>query len=154
MKDIFSDWFATIYDRVFNIFNNDFQEPVFQYFFDSGFYIALGVIFTLVPLALMAIFYFWWKYPYGKWWHWLIWCAITTLLVLGGTFGYANHFIIGSDAQEMITCYNVPECSDYIKGLPIEYAKANAFLALIVGFIGSLILKQFKFSKVQTHLPF
>ena len=100
----------------------------------------------------MAVFYYLWKYPSVKWWHWLIWYVITTLVVYGWTFGYANQFINASDAQEMITCYNVQECADYIKGLPMEYAKANVFLSLIVGFVGSLILKQF--SKVQTHLPF
>lgn len=152
MKDLFSDWFSTIYDRWFDIFNPDFQDPVFQYFFDSGFYIMIGLIFLFVSLALMAIFYYLWIYPYGKLWHWLIWYVITTLVVFGWTFGYANQFIIASNAQEMITCYNVQECSDYIKGLPMEYAKANAFLSLIVGFIGSMIMKQF--SKVQPHLPF
>jgi hypothetical protein len=152
MPNFLSDWFGFIYDRVFNIYNVNFQTPVFQYFFDSGFYVKLGLIFIFIPLVLMAIFYFFWKYPYGKWLHWLIWYVVTILVVLGGTFGYANQFINASNAQEMITCYNVHECAEYIKGLPMEYAKTNAFLGLIVGFIGSLILKQF--SKVQTHLPF
>lgn len=152
MREIFSDWFATIYDRWFNIFNPDFQSPVFQYLLDSGFYIMIGLIFLVVPLALMAIFYILWKYPYGKWWHWLIWYVIVTLVVFGWTFGYANQFINDSNAQEMIICYNVQECADYIKELPMKYAKANIILSLIVGFLGSLILKQF--SKVQTHLPF
>lgn len=152
MKELFSDFFATIYDRGFDIFNPNFQTPVFQYLFDSGFYIMIGLIFILTPLAFMAVFYYLWKYPYGKFWHWLIWYFITTLVVFGWTFGYANQFINDSNAQEMITCYNVQECADYIKGLPMEYAKANVFLSLIVGFVGSLILKQY--SKVQPHLPF
>jgi len=152
MKESFSELFATIYDRWFNIFNPDFQDPVFQYFFDSGFYIVLGLIFIFVPLALMAMFYRAWKYPYGRWWHWLIWYVFTLLVVFGWTFGYANSFILGSNANEMTLCYNVQECTDFINSLPLEYAKANAFLCLITGFIGSLILKQF--SKVQTHLPF
>ena len=152
MPRFLSDWFAAIYDRVFNIFNPDFQTPVFQYFFDSGFYVWLGVIFIFVPLILMAVFYYAWRYPYGRWWHWLIWYVCTILIVFGWTYGYANSYINGSNAQEMIQCYNVQECADYIKKLPLEYAKANAFLGIIVGFIGSLILKQR--SKVQTHLPF
>jgi len=152
MPSFLSDWFATIYDRVFSIFNPDFQDPVFQYFFDSGFYVMLGAIFIFIPLVLMAIFYYAWHYPYARWWHWLIWVAITILLVFGCTYGYANTFIINSNAQEMMNCYNVQECSDYINSLPLEYAKANIILSMIVGFLGSLILKQW--SKVQTHLPF
>lgn len=152
MKDIFSDWFATIYERLFSIFNADYQDPVFQYLFDSGFYIMLGVIFIFVPLALMALFYYVWHYPYSRWWHWLIWFAITILIVFGCTFGYANTFILGSNAPEMVPCFNVQVCSDYINGLPLEYAKANIILGMILGFIGSLILKQW--SKVQTHIPF
>lgn len=152
MKEPISDFFATIYDSWFNIFNPDFQSPVFVYFFDSGFYIKIGLIFLLIPLVLMFVFYYLWRYPYGKWWHWLIWYVITILVVFDWTFGYANKFINASNAQEMITCYNVQACADYIKGLPMEYAKANLFLSIIVAIFWSLILKQF--SKVQTHLPF
>ena len=152
MKELISEWFATIYDRLFNIFHPDFQSPVFQYLLDSGFYIMIGLISLLIPFSLMAVFYYLWKYPYGKWWQWLIWYFIIVWVVFGWTFGYANQFINASDAQEMIPCYNVQACADYIKGLPIEYAKANIFLSLIVGFFCSLILKQF--SKVQPHLPF
>lgn len=152
MPDFLSDSFGFIYDRVFEIYSENFQTPVFQYFFDSGFYVMLGMIFIFVPLLLMAAFYYFCKYPYGKWWHWLLWFFIIIIVVFGWTFGYANTFILNSNEQEMITCNGVQECSDYIKGLPLEYAKANAILSLFVSFIGSLILK--RFSKIQTHLPF
>ena len=66
----------------------------------------IGMIFIFIPLVLMVLFYYVWPYPYGKWWHWLIWFVITILIVFGCTFGYANSFILGSNAQEMINCFN------------------------------------------------
>lgn len=152
MSDLISKWFGTIYDRWFNIFNPDFQTPVFQYFIDSGFYIRIGLIFIFVPLIFMSLFYFIFKYPYARWWHWALCYLIASLIVFGWTFGYATQFIIASNAQDMIYCLQVKECNDYVQGLPLEYAKANVILSLIVGFIGSMVLKQF--SKVQAHLPF
>ena len=152
MKQLFSEWFGFIYDRLFNIYNPDFHSPVFQYFYDSGFYIRLGALFILIPLVLMAVFYFLWKYPYGKWWHWLIWFILSILVVLGLTFGYANQFINDSNATEMLMCYDVQECASYINALPMEYAVANIFLGVLVGLIVSILFKQW--SKVQAHLPF
>lgn len=143
--------FGTIYDRVFNIYSTDFPV-IFSYFFKNGFYIMLGMIFILIPLTFFTIFYYLWMYPYGRWWHWLIWLFISLSVVFGCTFGYANSFILNSNAPDMISCYNLQQCSDYVNTLPIQYAKANFILSIISGFIWSLILKQF--SKVQTHLPF
>jgi len=149
---MFSQLFGAIYDTIFGIFNVNFHVPVFKFFFESGFYIWLGLIFIMVPLAFMFVFYYLWFYPYGQWWHWLILFVIAILVVFGTTYGYSRSFILGSNAPEMIGCYNVPACSDYIQSLPMKYAWVNTILGIVVGFISSLLLKQG--SKVQTHLPF
>ena len=149
---VFSQWFGYIYDTVFNIFHPDFQDSVFWYFFESGFYVKLGLIFILIPLGFMSVFYYLCYYPYGRWWHWLILLVIAILVVFGTTYGYSRSFILGSNAQEMTLCYNVEECSEYIQALPMKYAWVNTILGSLIGFIGSLLLKQG--SKVQTHLPF
>lgn len=150
--DFFSDGFGWIFDTLFGIFKTEFQSPVFQYFLDSDFYTNLGLIFILTPLIMFVLFYYGWRYPYGKWWHWLIWYIIILIIVYGGTFFYAREFILSSNSQEMIACYDVEQCAKYIKNLHFEYAKANTICSAVVGFLGSLVLKQF--SKVQTHLPF
>jgi hypothetical protein len=99
------------------------------------------------------LFYYLWKYPYGKLWHWLVWMALTVLIVFGTTYGIANTEILGSDNQALNEAIADAGTgyAGYAASLPLKYALANSLLALIIGFIYSLIMKQF--SKIQIHLP-
>ena len=149
MKEIF----GSIYDSLFGIFNNDFFL-VFQHLFDNGGYIKLGLSFILIPLVFWLVFYYLWKYPYAKIWHWLIWLLISIVTVIGITYAIANTEIFNSNNQALneaiadeSTGYEA-----YVSSLPMKYALVNSLLAAIIGFIYSLFLKQF--SKIQIHLPF
>jgi len=138
---------------LFGIFNN-LYFLIFQHLYDNGGYIKLGLSFILIPLVCWVLFYYLWKYPYGKLWHWLVWLAVTVLIVFCAAYGIANTEILGSDNLALNEA--IADAStgygDYAATLPLKYAMANSLLALIIGFIYSLIMKQF--SKIQLHLPF
>lgn len=148
-----NDFFATIYENYLNIYNSDF-DVIFQTLFDSSSYLSFGLIFIIVPLVFFFFFYFIWKYPYGKLLHWFIALLITFLVVALSTVGVANNEIFSSNNPELINLINNHETGydQYAKALPLKYALWNSIFGAILGFIYSLILKQF--SKIQIHLPF
>lgn len=149
MKDIF----ATIYETWFQLYDSQFSS-IFDTLYNAGGYIMFGLSFILIPLFLWLLFYYVWNYPYGKFWHWLVWLLITFIVVAGSTFGIANNEIFVSDNQALIDALADPESGyeQFAKTLPLKYALFNGILTIGVGFIYSLILKQF--SKIQIHLPF
>ena len=149
MKELF----GSIYDTLFGIFNNDFFL-VFQHLFDNGGYIKLGLSFILIPLVLWLLFYYLWKYPYAKIWHWLVWLLISIVMVLAITYSVANTEIFNSNNQALNEAIADESTGyePYVSSLPLKYAMVNSLLAAIIGFIYSLLLKQF--SKIQIHLPF
>lgn len=149
MKDIF----APIYETWFQLYDSQFSL-IFNTLYDAGSYIMFGLSFILMPLLLWLLFYYVWNYPYGKLWHWLVWLIISFLIVAGSTFGLANNEIFVSDNQALIDALADPESGyeQFAKALPLKYALFNGILTIAVGFIYSLILKQF--SKIQIHLPF
>lgn len=149
MKDIF----APIYETWFHLYDKDFRW-IFDTLYNNGGYIKLGLSFILIPLILWLFFYYVWKYPYGKLWHWFIWLLVIILIVAGVSWGIANSEIFASNSQKLIDLLADPESGyeEFAKTLPLKYALANSILTLGISFIYSLILKQF--SKIQIHLPF
>jgi hypothetical protein len=148
-----NDLFAPIYETFFNQYNVKYNL-VFQVLYDGRGYIKFGLIFILIPLILWGVFYYLWKYPYAKIWHWLLWLFVVTLVVFGTTWGIANSAIFASNNQELNDALADPNSgySQYASTLPMHYALINGLISLLIGFIYSLIMKQF--SKVQIHLPF
>lgn len=149
MKDIL----AAIYETLFGLYNQTF-DLIFTTLFNDGGYLKFVLLFVLIPLACLFLFYYVWKYPYGQWWHWLIWLIIVTLIVFGATWGIANSEILASTNQDLIDAIADSESGyeAFANALPLKYATINSVLAVIISFIFSMIMKQF--SKVQTHLPF
>ena len=148
-----NDLFATIYETWFNLFNPKFDLIFAALYYDGG-YVEFGLLFILLPLLLFLLFYYVWKYPYGKFWHWSLWLLITTVIVSGLTYSIANSEIFASENKDLIKALNDPNSGfeQLAKTLIPKYALANGILTIGVGFIYSLILKQF--SKIQIHLPF
>lgn len=148
-----SEFFGTIYDGIFGIYNESYHE-IFQHLFDNGGYIKMGLSFLLIPFICWLLFYYLWKYPYGKIWHWLIWLAVTVILVFGTTYGIANTEIFGSDNQVLNELLGDTSkgYAEFAASLPLKYALANSLLAFVFGFICSIFMKQL--SKIQIHLPF
>ena len=114
----------------------------------------MGLLLLLGPFICWFSFYLFWKYPYGKLWHWMLWLIITIIIVSACTYGLSNTEIFASSNQELINALSDPTSGyeDFASSLPMSYAMFNGVLALLLGFIYSLIFKQF--SKVQIHLPF
>lgn len=148
-----NDLFATIYEALFGLYDSQFSL-IFDTLYDYGGYNLLGITFILVPLLMFAAFYFLWKNPYGKFWHWFLWLIIAFLITGGISWGIFNNEIFLSDNQALIDALADPESGyeEFAKTLPLKYALFNGLLGVAVGFVYSLILKQF--SKIQIHLPF
>jgi len=150
MKEIF----AALYENDwFGIYSEN-HYLIFQTLFDDGGYIKLGLSVILIPLFCWLVFYYIWRYPYGKLWHWLLWLLFTTALVFAATWGIANTEIFASSNQDLIDALAAPESGYdvYAASLPFKYALFNGGLSLFISLLFSLIMKQF--SKIQIHLPF
>jgi MFS superfamily sulfate permease-like transporter len=136
--------FYEFFENLFGLFKNAFAF-VFQQFFNNGGYNTLGWILLLVPLIMLAIFYFLWKYPYANFWHWLIYIGIIALIVGGITYNSValklDNYLVDSD--QLIV--------DFTNTLVLSYSILNACLSLLVSYIFSFILK--RKSKIQMHLP-
>ena len=150
---MFKDLFAGIYETVFGIFESKYSL-IFTTLYDLGGYTKLGLLFILVPLLCWLLFYYAWKYPYGRFRHWGLLLIITALVVFGFSWSVANTEIFASDNQQLTDALNDPESGymQYASDLPVMYATINTALAVVLSFVYSLILKQF--SRIQLHLPF
>ena len=130
--------FATLYENFLGIFDQRFKI-IFFTLFDEGSYTYIGLCFIVPAFILLLLFYYFWSYPYSKLWHWILCHLIILLVTFGLTWSLSNQFIFNSNNQQLIDLLSNPQ-SGYE-----EYA-------LILGFLFSLIMKQF--SKAQIHLPF
>lgn len=149
MKEIF----ATIYEVWLGLFNQDF-DLIFSNLFDNGGYIKMGLSFVLVPLVCFLLFYYLWKYPYGKLWHWLLWLGIIFIIVFGVTYSIASGEIFSSNNQALNDAIadSSTGYQNYGSSLPFKYALWNGMFSIIMGVIYSFFMK--RFSKIQIHLPF
>lgn len=147
MKDIFAPLYELfMYDGNYSV--------IFDVLYKDGGYVFFGSVFIIIPLAFFLLFYLVWKYPYGKFWHWMLWYILSALTVFGLTWNFTNIAIFGSTDQSLIKALadSASGYEQYAQSLPMKYAALNTCLALIFGFVYSIILKQF--SKIQMHLPF
>lgn len=145
--------FATLYENFLGIFDQQFKL-IFYTLFEEGSYTYIGLCFIVPTFILLLIFYYFWSYPYSKLWHWILCIFIIILVTFGLTWSLSNEFIFNSDNQQLINLLSNPESGyeDYALTLPLKYAMWNAVFALFLGFLFSVIMKQF--SKAQIHLPF
>jgi len=149
MKDIF----APIYESLFGLYDSKYSL-IFDALYNDGGYILFGLTFILIPFVLWGVFYYLWKYPYGKFWHWLLWLVLSAIIVSMVTWGLANSEIFASKNQILIDALADAESGyeQFAKNLPMKYAIYNGILSIVIGFVYSIIMKQF--SKIQIHLPF
>lgn len=148
------DLLAAIYETLFGLWNQSY-DLIFTTLFNEGGYLKFVLSFVIIPLACWLLFYYVWKYPYGKWWHWLTWLFIITVVVFGTTWGLANSEILASSNQNLIDAIADPESGyeAYAASLPLKYATINSVISVIISILlYTPILK--RFSKIQIHLPF
>jgi len=141
---ILKDVFAPIYENHFFGIYDTAYKPIFSKLYENGGYEKMGYIFILIPLILLGLFYFVWRYPYGKIWHWAVWMGIISVFVFISTIGYANKFLADFLLNE--------ESRDFTSHIISQYGFINLFLAFITGFLISILFKPF--SKIQMHLPY
>ena len=148
MKDIFS----SIYETWFGLYEQNY-DLLFTTLYNDGGYIKFGLTFILIPLICWALFYFVWRYPYGKIWHWLVWLVFIIVIVCGTTWGLVNAEIFSSVDPGLMEALADPASGyeTYALSLPMKYAIFNGILTIAISILFSLIMKQF--SKIQTHLP-
>ena len=148
------DLLAAIYETLFGLWNQSY-DLIFTTLFNEGGYLKFVLSFVIIPLACWLLFYYVWKYPYGKWWHWLTWLFIITVVVFGTTWGLANSEILASSNQNLIDAIADPESGyeAYAASLPLKYATINSVISVVISILlYTPILK--RFSKIQIHLPF
>lgn len=151
--DSLSNVFQPIYEIFLGLYKLNFTE-IYDYLYNNGIYVKFGVWWIIIPLICYVIFYFIWKYPYGKTIHWIVMLFISALIVFGVTYGISNFEIQNPTEKSLEVLYNMPDSTylSHAQELPIKYATYSALLSLLTGFIWSLLLKQF--SKIHLHLPF
>ena len=105
----------------------------------------MGLVLLFIPLVVLLLFYFLWKYPYGTKVHWFLTILVIALFVAGGTYGATR-----SALESSLT--STENIADFASLLAIKYSALNGALAVIISFLYSLGLRPI--SKVQMHLPF
>jgi len=150
-----NELFASLYESRYGLgLYNLKYDLIFASFFNHGTYILLGLTFIFVPLILFAAFYYLWKYPYGKFWHWLSWLLVAAIITSLISWLISMDGIFSSNDSQLINALaNVNSgYESFANSLILQIALYNGMLSIIVSFLSSIFFK--KFSKIQIHLPF
>jgi hypothetical protein len=144
------EFFASIYENI--VYEGAFNLIYKQMFLDQG-YIYIGLLFLLIPLVVLAAFYFERWFPYMKWWHWGIAVLVSSILVFGSTVAVFNIKILATSNPDLANALANPNSGylEHAKSLRYLYGVINVGLALICSLIYSAALK--RFSKLHSHLP-
>ena len=144
---------ATVYETWFKLFNQDYNL-IFSTLFDDGVYANLVLSLLFISFLFWALFYYFLTYPYGTFLHWIGWLIISALVVAIVTYSLVNAGIFSSSNQSLNDALadSSTGYADFGESLPMKFAFYNGILTLFIGFIYSMVLKQF--SKIQVHLPF
>ena len=134
-----NNFFGQIYE-VGDFYHNVYSPELYS----IDFYTNFGLLMLLVPTALMSLFYFANKHPYGKWWHWLI-----VWLVSGATVLLVSSNMLNENlAMYVLDEENYPDVNDFV----LYLALLNMGYSLLVGFVISKVFQQFPLP--QSTLPF
>lgn len=144
------NFFANIYEQV--LYNSRF-DLIYQAMYSDQGYIFIGLMFLLLPLLVMALFYFERWFPYLKAWHWLFIVAIGLVGVFASTVGIFNSTVLATGDQALANELANPNSGYYEHATTLRYYLGfyNILLAFLVSLIYSAIFK--RFSKLHSHLP-
>ena len=144
---------ATVYETWFNLFNQEYNL-IFSTLYDDGIYTNLLLCLIVIPFLFWVIFYYFLTYPYGTILHWIGWLIISALVVAIVTYNIVNAGIFSSNNQSLNDALADSSIgyAAFGESLPMKFALYNGILTLFIGFVYSMVLKQF--SKIQVHLPF
>jgi MFS superfamily sulfate permease-like transporter len=136
MNDFFGQLF---YEHGF-LYHNVYSRELFS----NNFYTKFGLLMLIIPLVVMVIFYFINKYPYGKWWHWLLTWIVAGVIVAGISRNLLN--------EELAVYVLEPVSYPDVSGFVIDLSLINLTYSMLVGFIISFVYKQIP--GPQSTLPF
>ena len=136
----FYEFFEVVFDKYVDQFSY-----IFTHIYDNNGYDMMFLILIGIPLLFFLVFYYLCRNPYFTKTSWAIVLGISTLVVIGATYGYSRELLI-----EYIFSGEIEE-EDYTLNLTLFYSLLNGSLSLFVGFLWSLVLKQR--SKLYMHLP-
>ena len=143
--------FATLYENI--IYNQDYSA-LFNHLFDLYKYADFGLTMLIVPIIFLVLFYFVWRNPYGKKWHYFTWLLISSVLVFGITYYIVFIATINSGSPQILNLLS--NSSNGFESFAYQYfikiSLLNSALSFVFGFLLSLGMK--RFSTLQTHLPF
>lgn len=135
-----NDFFGQIFYEHNFLYHNVYSPELYG----NNFYTKFGLLMVIIPLVVLAIFYFINKYPYCKWWHWLI-----TLVVAGAIVAVISNNLLNEElAVYVLEPVKYTDVNGFINNLTF----ANLAYSLLVGFIISFVYKQVP--GPQSTLPF
>jgi hypothetical protein len=135
-----NDFFEQIFYEYPFLYNGDYTTALSK----NSFFINLGLLMIVIPIVIMAVFYFINKYPYGKLWHWLIAWVVSGALVAIISYNLLNEEL----AVYILSPSEFPDAGGFVMNL----VWANLVYSLVVGFIISFVYKQVP--GPQSTLPF
>jgi hypothetical protein len=134
INNIFGSWYENfVYHGVYSL-----------ELFNNNFYTYFGLIMIIIPLVVMAVFYFINKNPYGKLWHWLIAWIIAGAIVTIVSYNMLREEL----AVYVLDPENYPDVSGFVMNLSLT----SLAYSMVVGFAISLLYKQVP--GPQSTLPF
>jgi len=124
MNDFFAGWYELL--AYFGGFSNDL--------YDENLYITIGLCMVLIPVAVLAIYYYAVNsVKFAKWWHWLL--LVIVLCAINFGIAYSTSY------NELSYLYEQQN-----KALPystefISFSLINVLWTFVVSFVWSMIIK-------------
>lgn len=125
-----NDFFGQVFYEHGFLYHNVYSPELY----DNNFYTKFGLLMFIIPLVVMAIFYFINKYPYGKWWHWFITWIISGAIATSVSYNMLN--------EELVTYVLQPVKYPDVSGFVTDLSLINLTYVMVVGFAISFIYKQ------------
>jgi hypothetical protein len=135
-----NDFFGQIFYEHGFLYHNVYSPKLWG----NNFYTKFGLLMIIIPLVIMAIFYFINKYPFGKWWHWII-----TWGAAGAVVFFVSQNMLN---EELVTFVLSPGKYPDVNGFVMDLSLINLAYSLVAGFVISFVYKQVP--GPQSTLPF
>ena len=124
MNDFFANWYELL--AYFDALSNDL--------YDQNLYITIGLCMVLIPIAVLAIYYYVINsVKFNKWWHWLLLVIVLCAINFGIAYSISyNELSYLYGQQNQLLPYHTEI---------IGFSLINAIWTFIVSFAWSLIIK-------------
>ncbi|MDR1848014.1 MAG: hypothetical protein LBR17_07880 [Bacteroidales bacterium] len=126
MNDFFASWYELL--AYFEGFSNDM--------YDNQIYLSIGLCMTLIPIAVLAIYYYAVNsVKFNRWWHWLL----LVVVLCAANFGIAYSISYNSILDIYESQNASPEYS--LSTDCLSFSLVNMLWCFAVSFVWSIIIK-------------